>query len=180
MNYLKNEVLWQIFHAIFICISQISMFVMFTLPIYKMIEHQKTEINIWFICSTLVAAGFLVIETIADQQQWNFQQDKKSGKIDPSGDVERGFLTHGLFSVSRHPNYFGELGFWWAIWLMSFSLIQNPVQSGIIGPISLTGLFVGSTIFTERISSSKYPQYKKYQSSVSAVIPWFPKQIKDE
>lgn len=36
-------------------------------------------------------------------------------------DLERGFLTQGLFGRSRHPNYFGELGFWWTLYSLGCS-----------------------------------------------------------
>ncbi len=48
----------------------------------------------------------------------------------------------------------------------------------MIGPVLLTILFVGSTRFTEQISLSKYPEYAQYQRRTSAVIPWFPKNLK--
>ena len=48
-----------------------------------------------------------------------------------------------------------------------------------LGALLLTGLFVGSTRFTERISASKYPQYASYQREVSAVVPWFPRASSD-
>jgi steroid 5-alpha reductase family enzyme len=54
---------------------------------------------------------FLAIETIADNQQWNFQQSKRNlipKQEHLKADYKRGFLTQGLFAYSRHPNFFAE------------------------------------------------------------------------
>lgn len=174
---LNNSFLWQLFHFFFICGCQVGLFVLFTYPVYCVSRLKGPTPNIPFFAGFCGAIGMLVIETTADQQQWNFQNAKhKDPKSSP--DAQRGFLTHGLFAYSRHPNYFGEIGFWWCIWTTSMALIGNVAKSGIIGPLSLTALFCGSTIFTESISSSKYPQYKKYQHAVSPIIPFFHRELK--
>jgi steroid 5-alpha reductase family enzyme len=41
--------------------------------------------------------------------------------------------------------------------------------------VLLTLLFVGSTIFTESITKSKYPEYAGYQATTSMIVPWFPR-----
>jgi len=60
----------------------------------------------------------VVFETVADQQQWNFQGEKKrqsaAGKLE--GRYARGFIADGLWSRARHPNYFAEQ----SIWVVSF------------------------------------------------------------
>jgi steroid 5-alpha reductase family enzyme len=57
------------------------------------------------------------------------------------------------------------LGFWGGV--------VNPT---IVGPILLSVLFIGSTIFTESISSSKYPAYAEYRRTTSMLIPWPPRR----
>ncbi len=44
----------------------------------------------------------------------------------------------------------------------------------MLGAVLLTGLFIGSTRFTEQITLSKYPEYADYQKRTSMLIPWFP------
>lgn len=62
--------------------------------------------------------AFIVFETVADQQQYNFQTQKKK-KI-ASGEKEvAGFITNGLFKYCRHPNYTCEQGFWVNLYLFS-------------------------------------------------------------
>jgi steroid 5-alpha reductase family enzyme len=66
-----------------------------------------------------VAVLFLIFlggETVADQQQWSFQQEKarrRAAQEPLTGDYRDGFLQSGLFRYSRHPNFFCELSIWW-------------------------------------------------------------------
>ena len=124
----------------------------------------------------------ICFEFAADQQQWDFQTAKKAAAtrknypLKYSGDIKNGFLSQGFFRLSRHPNYFCELGFWWIIWLAAFSLTWDPVASGLFGPVLLTIIITGSTYLAESISSSKYPEYQNYKKKViSPIIPWFSK-----
>ncbi|CAO3590305.1 unnamed protein product [Absidia cylindrospora] len=123
----------------------------------------------------------------SDNSQQQLQNQQQISNSDD--DYRRGFLTRGLFKYSRHPNFFAEMGIWWSIYLFSVSstisltesLYEEPVQWWhastyvnwtIVGPLTLTLLFQGSTWLTELISSEKYPEYRLYQQSVNRFIPW--------
>ncbi|MEY4499336.1 MAG: hypothetical protein RL319_324 [Actinomycetota bacterium] len=154
---------YQLFNIGFIVIIQNVILFLITTPMYAL-----SQIDVPFGAADIALAvlflALLTIETIADQQQWNFHQAKKRGE-------KTGFLTTGLFSVSRHPNFFAEQSQWWVIFL--FSAVQIGFNSyNWIGALVLTALFIGSTRFTEQISLSKYPEYESYQNRVSAIIPW--------
>jgi len=180
---IKNRVLWQLFNLFFISAYQIGIFILFTWPVYSLVILGG-GINAPFIASAALSFLFICIETVSDQMQWNFHLAKKAareGKKFPEkyiDDVNNGFLTKGLFRFSRHPNYFGELGFWWSVWLMALSVTGNFFITGFFGPLMLTVLFIGSTVFTESITGGKYPKYKDYQARTSAIIPWFVKKDK--
>jgi len=128
----------------------------------------------------LSIVGFLVllsVETISDQQLWNFQQQKHAlikANEPRTGAYLAGFYCDGLFKYSRHPNFFCEIMIWWVFYVFSVAASGNPFNWSIIGTILLTLLFQGSTPFTEYISSQKYPLYKVYQQTTSRLIPWFP------
>jgi len=175
---IKNPFLWQLFNLFFISSYQIGMFILFTWPVYGVIKTGN-DFSIFFYISAALAFIFICIETAADQTQWNFHIAKKAAQDGKKfsdkyiNDVKNGFLSRGLFRFSRHPNYFGELGFWWSIWLTALSIIGDFSRSGFFGPIMLTILFIGSTIFTESITGGKYPKYKEYKAGTSPIIPWF-------
>jgi len=179
---IANPVLWQLFNFSFICIVQSSLFVLFTFPVYSLTFITPESLPVLFWVLVAIGLALICLEFVSDQQQWNFHTAKKAAADQRkypakySVDVKNGFLSKGLFALSRHPNYFYELGFWWIIWLTAFSLYRDPLASGVFGPFILTLIFIGSTILTESISSSKYPEYKNYKNRViSPIIPWFSK-----
>jgi len=177
---------WQAFHALFICVFQIGVLVLITTPLARLCGLTGAPAPS-FLAALVLAIAFIAWETVADGQQWRFQTAKAAYRAalaagrapdDPSGDFARGFRTTGLFSLSRHPNYFGELGFWWSVFLAGATAGGAPLAGlahwSIAGGLALTAVFAGSTRFTEAITAGKYPAYRAYQASVSAIVPWFP------
>src|SRR5678815_4587825 len=59
----------------------------------------------------VVTAGAILIELVADEQLRSFARTKQPGDI----------ISNGLWAYSRHPNYFGEISFWWGLFLFGFS-----------------------------------------------------------
>lgn len=92
-------------------------------------------------------------------------------KEELDGDYKKGFLTKGLWSLSRHPNYFAEQAIWISLYLFSVSASGEIFNWSIVGCLLLVVLFQGSSAFSEEISASKYPEYKEYQKNVSRFFP---------
>ena len=61
---------------------------------------------------------------------------------EPLGEYARGFIETGLWSLSRHPNYFFEVSLWWAFYLFSIGAGLPLVNWTVLGPLFLTFLFV--------------------------------------
>jgi len=118
--------------------------------------------------ATAITLGEIIIESLADRQLYNFRSKRENPEQ---------FITTGLWSYSRHPNYFGEVSFWWGLFLFSFA--SNPSYwVFIIGPISITSLFLGISIpLMEKRNLHTKPSYDKYIEQVSVLIPWFRKKI---
>jgi steroid 5-alpha reductase family enzyme len=167
---------WQfeLFNLFFITIYQNTLLLLICLPAYEAFRHQG-GFGPLDVLAALVFLACLAGETIADQQQWNFQVWKRS-----QADPRPRFLQTGLFAYSRHPNFFFEQAQWWVVFAFGAIAAGTVVQWTIIGPILLTLLFVGSTRFTESISLSRYPEYADYQRRVSMTIPWFPRRPQPE
>jgi steroid 5-alpha reductase family enzyme len=84
-------------------------------------------------------------------------------------------ITSGLWGYSRHPNYFGELSFWWGLYLFALAAGQNSPWM-IAGAISMTLLFVFISIpMMEKRMLEKKPDYKEVQKNISMLIPFFKK-----
>ncbi|MGN6221247.1 MAG: DUF1295 domain-containing protein, partial [Microbacterium sp.] len=161
---------FQLFNLFFIVLYQSALLVLITLPAYIAWQH-PSPFNGWDAVFAALFVAFLVGETVADQQQWRFHQAKKAA----GGTLEPGFLTTGLFAYSRHPNFFFEQAQWWAFYAIgAVALVADGgswLNWTIVGAALLSVLFIGSTIFTESISSAKYPAYREYQRTTSMLVP---------
>ena len=169
-----NPLLWMLFNILFIAFYQQLLFILFTLPLNLINAVSPGVIRPLTLFYGLAAFLFLVLETAADEQQYRFQQAKHGyTQQDPrfSQEYEQGFRSSGLFSLSRHPAYLGELGFWWFIYLTASSVNGSYVNYTLIGPLLLTLLFLGSTRFTEGITASRYKDYSEYQREVWPIVP---------
>ncbi|MFB8385775.1 DUF1295 domain-containing protein [Microbacterium sp. NPDC055910] len=170
---------FQLFNLFFIVLYQNALLVLITLPAYIAWQH-PAPFTIWDGVFAVAFAGFLVFETVADQQQWAFHARKKRA----GGHLEPGFLTAGLFRWSRHPNFFAEQAQWWMVYAMGataavasgLGLWGGAVNGTIVGALLLTVLFIGSTMFTESISASKYPAYAEYKRTTSMLVPLPPRK----
>ncbi|KAI9256572.1 hypothetical protein BDA99DRAFT_539635 [Phascolomyces articulosus] len=186
---------------VFIGPMQDTLLLLMCTPLYLATLSQDTSLNRIDILASVLFLTLLLVEVIADDQQFMFQTRKYTllefvnndkSRLPEEGDYKRGFLcSSGLWQYSRHPNFFAEISMWWTIYL--FSVAVNVQQKGtvvnwmdpkiylnwtVVGAFFLTLLFQGSTWLTEYISSEKYPDYKAYQQSVNRFIPWFPRQQK--
>ncbi|GAA1968273.1 DUF1295 domain-containing protein [Microbacterium deminutum] len=165
---------FQVFNLLFIVLYQNALLVLITTPAYIAWQN-RAPFGPWDLVFTVLFAAFLVGEFIADQQQWNFHEAKKAA----GGSLEPGFVTTGLFAFSRHPNFFFEQAQWWAFYAIGAAAAAasglgvwgGAVNWTILGAGLLTLLFIGSTIFTESITSSKYPAYADYQRTTSMLVP---------
>lgn len=170
---------YELFNIFFIVIYQNVLLLLITLPALTILMAPSTPFSGVDIGLVILFIALLMMETVADQQQWNFHQHKKQ-EISAGRRPEPEFLTTGLFAYSRHPNFFAEQAQWWVIFLFAASAVGSVFQWTILGPILLTLLFIGSTRFTESITISRYPEYAEYQKRVSMLIPWWPKKSVDE
>jgi steroid 5-alpha reductase family enzyme len=164
---------FQLFNFFFIVIYQNVILVLITLPAFTAYQNRATTPfgTLDGLLVVLFLAG-TVGETLADEQQWNFQTWKHA-QVAAGLTPNPQFLQSGLFRFSRHPNYFFELAQWWVFFLMGSHAAGSLFQSSVLGAVLLSVLFVGSTNFTEKITLSRYPEYAKYQRKTSAIVPWF-------
>jgi steroid 5-alpha reductase family enzyme len=163
---------FQLFNFFFIVLYQNFLLVLITLPALTAYDHRSTPVHPLDVLLTAAFLVFVVAETVADQQQWNFQQ-WKSAELKAGREPAVRFVQSGLFRYSRHPNYFYEQAQWWVLFLFGTVAAGSLLQWTIAGPLLLTLLFLGSTSFTEKLSLGRYPEYAQYQTTTSAQIPWF-------
>ncbi|KAJ3332374.1 hypothetical protein HDU93_009114 [Gonapodya sp. JEL0774] len=175
--------LFSLFNLVFIATYQHFLIWLFTSPSY--VASASAYMG-WTTVDTVATVGFLgavALETVADNQQWEFYEVRRKvreGKLKANeleagvaADVQRGFLSRGLFAYSRHPNFFGEQAVWWSYYLFAVSASGNWLNWSGAGVFLLSLLFQGTGPITEYISTSKYPEYTTYQRRVPrAFVPW--------
>lgn len=171
----NNPIVWLIFNLLFICFYQNILIFLFTLPVLSALSTHANGIGY---IDGLLAGLFIrlvILEYRADQQQYDFQQEKyrriKTGE--DLGEYSDGFISTGLWSKVRHPNYAAEQGIWITFYAMSIAATGEWLNWTIAGCLLLIILFKNSSDFSEEISAGKYPKYKDYQQRVGRFIPKF-------
>ena len=164
---------WVLFNALFISGYQLALIMLFTLPIIKA-QGTGSQLTFWDGFLAVAFLGFLAMETIADQQQWNYQREKyrqkASGKpLTPY--YQMGFTHTGLWKYMRHPNYMAEQSQWVVFYLLAAVASGVLFNATMAGCILLILLFWGSSNFSEEISASKYPDYAQYQRVTGRFFP---------
>ena len=135
------------------------------LSLYPALASGNAPWGIMDIPAVLVTLGAIVIETTADEQMKKFSREPH-----PTGQI----MQRGLWAYSRHPNYFGEIMFWWGLYL--FVLAANPhFWWTVIGPLVITLLFLTVSIpLMDKRSLVRRPGYAEHMKKVSVLIPWLP------
>ncbi len=115
------------------------------------------------------ALGF-GLEVVADAQKWAFRSD-------PANDGA--FIQHGLWSWSRHPNYFGEILLWVGVFVIASPQLVGLQWLAVLSPVFVTVLLVaGSGIPLLEASAEKRwgqdPAYQAYRSRTQVLVPWPP------
>lgn len=168
---LGNPVVWTLFDLGFIALYQNALLLAIALPIVMV--QDTGPLGIADVALAALYVGLVAMETVADQQQWNFQAEKKrqikaGGAL--SGMAADGFITSGLWARSRHPNYFAEQSIWVVFFLFSVAATGH-LNWTLIGCLLLIVLFRGSSNLSESLQVQKYPRYADYQRRVPRFLP---------
>lgn len=134
------------------------------LPGLKLYENPLSFKFTSAISFSLLFLGFIIcliaptIQLIADKQSHDFRA-ANPGKV----------CNVGLWKHGRHPNYFGEILFWWGIWIMYVPF--GGIDWFILGPIAMTALFLGISIpLMEHRQLANKPEYAEYRKQTRILI----------
>lgn len=171
----RNPIVWLLFNLFFICFYQNVLIFLFTVPVIASLADHVAPLGWADYLLAIVFIGLVVMEYIADQQQYDFQTEKyrRINAGEALGEYGDGFIQTGLWSKMRHPNYFAEQTIWVVFYLFSVVATGEWINWTIAGAVLLIILFKGSSDFSEEISAKKYPKYSEYQKKVGRFLPKF-------
>ena len=154
--------------AVFHLINLFGLNMMPTLVVYAAmlpgLRLMEVNNDFTYLTLLLLCIGFLIcitaatIQLIADKQIHDFRA-ANPGK----------YCNVGLWRHGRHPNYFGEMLFWWGIWWM-YSVFGG-IDWYILGPVAMSAMFLGISIpLMEKRQLANKPGYAEYRKQTRILI----------
>ncbi|MEM6737878.1 MAG: DUF1295 domain-containing protein [Bacteroidota bacterium] len=130
------------------------------LPAFYVIK-KDSAIGVFDFLGLIVSVAAAIIQLISDEQMRNFKKKAQKG----------GIMQSGLWKFSRHPNYFGEILFWFGLFIFCLPISISEWWT-VIGWISMILLFVFISVpmMDERSLNNK-PGFKEYMKKSSALFP---------
>ncbi|HJN53606.1 MAG TPA: DUF1295 domain-containing protein [Flavobacteriaceae bacterium] len=121
--------------------------------------------KIFFVGAATFILGFL-IEVIADNQKTKFRNNPIN---------KDKFITTGLWSCSRHPNYLGEITLWTGIAIMSYSSLSGLQLITLISPVFtyLLLVYISGVRLLEARGKRKWghlDSYKEYINNTPTLL----------
>jgi len=132
------------------------------LPLYPALVTSSAPFGLLDAIAVLVVATAIWFESEADAQLHRFRLSKPA-----AGST----LQSGLWARSRHPNYFGEVLFWWGILLFGLAAAPEQWWRGI-GALAITLLFrfVSLPLIDARMQERR-PDYAVWMTEVPSILP---------
>jgi steroid 5-alpha reductase family enzyme len=127
----------------------------------------RKGLDLFALIGFLVWAFGFVIEAAADAQKSRFNANPDNrGK----------FIQTGLWSRSRHPNYFGEITLWVGVAVIAVPVLQGWQLVTLISPIFVTLLLtrVSGIPLLEKKADKKWggqEDYESYKKNTPILIP---------
>ncbi len=140
--------------------------------VIAILKSENESLNIYVIIGVLIWIVGFSVEAIADLQKSKFKKSENTNKK---------FISTGLWSKSRHPNYFGEITLWMGIYIISLSSFSGIEYFSIISPIFVYILLtrMSGINMLEKIADERYghlSEYVQYRENTPVLFPNFKKK----
>lgn len=136
-------------------------------PVYVAVTRPGEGIAWLAVVAFVVGVAAVTLELVADVQMHRFARVRRPGEA----------MDRGLWSWSRHPNYFGEFGFWFALGLFGVAAAPADAWWLMAGAAVMLALFLGASIpMMEERSLQRRPEYQQVIDRVSKFVPRPPKR----
>ncbi|UCH81276.1 MAG: DUF1295 domain-containing protein [Nitrospiraceae bacterium] len=158
-------------HAVIRAFFQVFLFqgllmIIISLPVTYIITFGQNPIGVLDILGILLWGAGFTFEAVGDCQLMKYKREPASkGKI----------MTKGLWTYTRHPNYFGEVILWWGMFIIALSVPQG--WTTFPGPLTITFLILkvsGIPLLEEKYKDN--PEFQSYKRRTSAFFPLPPRK----
>lgn len=140
--------------------------VVVSLPITFIIISKSHPFSVIDILGLILWSVGFAFESVGDYQLEKFKRDSANrGRI----------MTQGLWTYTRHPNYFGEVLLWWGVYLIALTIPNGWIT--IAGPLTITFLILkvsGIPLLEKKYRGN--PEFESYKRRTSAFFPLPPRK----
>ncbi len=132
------------------------------MAMFAVFSGEGRALNIWDIPAALILFGSVVYVFVADEQLRNFRKDSSNkGKT----------IMSGLWRLSRHPNYLGEISTWWGLALFAIAAGCHFWWT-LAGPVAITLMFIFASIpMIEKRNLQRREGYTEYRKNTPMLLP---------
>ncbi|MGK0309228.1 MAG: steroid 5-alpha reductase family enzyme [Lentimonas sp.] len=146
-----------------------GLWITFTLaPVMAVILSGKQHgPDLFFVVGSLVWLFGYVFEVTADLQKYRFKSEPANkGK----------FISSGLWSISRHPNYFGEIALWVGVAVIAFPTLGGWQYLTLSSPLFIYCLlnYISGIPLLEKSADKRWGALESYQEYKRNTPPLFP------
>lgn len=133
-------------------------------------EADGKSVDVFLIVGALLWIAGFAVEIISDNQKSAFRAQAAN---------KDKFITTGLWSISRHPNYVGEITLWIGIAVMAFPALSGWAYVALFSPVFVFLLirFVSGVPLLENRANEKWggePEYEAYKAKTPVFLPGLP------
>jgi len=137
-------------------------------PAYVAVTRAGEDVGWLDWVAVLVGVASVVLSFGADLQMYRFARVRQPGQA----------MDSGLWSWSRHPNYFGELGFWVSLVLFGIATSPGDWWWLMLGSVGMFAMFEGASIpMMEQRSLERRPEYQAVIDRVPRFVPRPPRKV---
>ena len=136
-------------------------------PAYAVLARPGEPVNWLDIVAVVVGIGAPILQFVSDAQMRAFIKVRQPGQA----------MESGLWAWSRHPNYFGEISFWFSLAFFGIAGAPEDWWWLIAGAIAMTVMFQAASIpMMEKRSLARRPTYQDIIDRVPRLVPRPPRR----
>ena len=129
-------------------------------------SQKRVALDVYYVIGLVVWLIGFGIEALADRQKQQFREDPAN---------EGKFIQTGLWSWSRHPNYFGEIVLWVGVMIIALPVLQGWGWVALISPVFITILLtrISGVPMLEKRADEKWggqDDYEAYKRNTSVLV----------